>query len=318
MKRILIGILTLALTLTPAWALAASESEGQGDDFQEAGDIFSPEPWVVPEDGGLSWDEGAVTIALPEDASGGYAWSAQLDAGLDELEGDAAPDEAKAVLTLDRETVGEAEDGALPIHTYVYVPASDGSAELTLYYERLDSGEMGAMLGYTVTVEGGKIADAEYEDLSGSDEWDEGSWDGEDPLAWDDENDDAGTVLYEGETGGVALRVPEGLYEAAGEANAARLESEDKSFWVTIEYMADGDWDATLKEFSDEAALAEAYTDEAKGMSFLSSTVDSDSDPLRVTLVYQLEEDGREVIVDHTVYQAPNGGVLIVDRYSAI
>ena len=55
------------------------------------------------------------------------------------------------------------------------------------------------------------------------------------------------------------------------------------------------------------------YNDEASGSSFLSTTVDRESDPPRGILVYEVVKDGVDTIIEHTGYQAPSGGVLIVD-----
>ncbi len=290
MKRTLIALLTLALTLTPMWALAevATPTDGPADSaaedsFQDAGDIDSPEIWVVPEDGGLTWDETSMTIALPEDTSTGYAWTAELD--------------DETVLTQDVDSVGEAQDGALPLHTYVYKPAADGTALVTLYYEQQESDDTSATLSYTVTVEGGKIVDVTYEDLSD----------------WGAEGDDAGGVLYEGESGGVPLYLPDDMTKVSDENGVTRLENEDKSIWMTIQYDPNGDAEALLAEFEDEAAMEKEYNDPSKGFSFSSTTVDRESDPPRGILVYEVEKDGVHTIMERTGYQAPNGGVLIVE-----
>jgi predicted secreted protein len=237
----------------------------------------------VPEDGGLTWDASGLTIALPEDASTGYAWSAELD--------------DETVLTQDTDTVGEAQDGALPVHTYVYKPAADGTALVSLYYEQQQGEDIAAMLSYTATVEQGKIVDVAYEDLSD----------------WGEDGDDAGGVPYDGETGGVPLSLPEGMLKVSDADGVTRLESEDKSIWMTIQYDPEGDPEALLAEFEDEAALTQEYNDESKGSSFLSTSVDRESDPPRGTLVYEVVTGDTDTIIEHTGYQAPNGGVLIVD-----
>ena len=279
MKRILLAlILALALSLTPALAEAPA-----ADTFEDAGDIFSPEIWVVPEGGGLNWDEASMTIALPEDAASGYAWSAELD--------------EESVLTLETDAVNPAADGALPVHTYVYKPAADGEALVSLFYEQQDGDAIPAMLSYTATVEGGKIMDVAYDDLSD----------------WGAKDGDFEGLLYEGESGGVPLYLSEGMTVVSEQDGITRLENEDQSIWMTIQYDADGDADALLDEFEDEAGLAQEYTDAAKGMSFLSTSVDRESDPPRGTLVYEVVADGTDTIVEHTGYIAPSGGVLIVD-----
>jgi len=290
LKRFLITILTLALTLTPVWALAEAATPADQpadstaeDSFQDAGDIVSPEIWVVPEDGGLTWDDASMTIALPEDAGTGFAWSAELD--------------DETVLTQESDSVNPAQDGALPMHAYVYKPAADGVALVSLYYEQQDGEDVSAMLSYTATVSGGKITDVAYEDLSD----------------WGAEGDEEGGVLYEGESGGVPLYLPEGMTVASEENGVTRLENEDKSIWMTIQYDPSGDPEALLGEFEDEAALTTQYTDESKGISFLSTTVDRESDPPRGILVYEVAKDGTDTIIEHTGYQAPSGGVLIVD-----
>ncbi len=283
MKRILLAlILALALSLTPALALAEAPADA-ADTFEDAGDIFSAEIWVVPEDGGLTWDEASMTIALPEDAQSGYAWSAELD--------------EESVLTLETDAVNPAADGALPVHTYVYKPASDGEALVSLFYEQQDGDAIPAMLNYSATVEGGKIVDVAYDDLSD----------------WGSENGDFEGLLFEGESGGVPLYLPEGMTVVSEEDGITRLENEDQSIWMTIQYDADGDADALLDEFEDVDGLTQEYTDAAKGMSFLSTSVDRESDPPRGTLVYEVVADGTDTIVEHTGYQAPSGGVLIVD-----
>lgn len=283
MKRISLAlILALALLLTPALALAEAPADA-ADTFADAGDIFSPEIWVVPEDGGLTWDEASMTIALPEDAQSGYAWSAELD--------------EESVLTLETDAVNPAADGALPVHTYVYKPASDGEALVSLFYEQQDGDAIPAMLSYTATVEGGKIVDVAYDDLS---DW--GAADG-----------DFEGLLFEGESGGVPLYLSEGMTVVSEGDGITRLENEDQSIWMTIQYDPEGDAEALLSEFEDEDGLAQEYTDAAKGMSFLSTSVDRESDPPRGTLVYEVVADGTDTIVEHTGYQAPSGGVLIVD-----
>lgn len=280
MKRITIALtLTLALLLMPALALA----EAADDNFEDAGDIFSPEIWVVPENGGLTWDENSMTIALPEDTQSGFAWSAELN--------------EENVLTLETDAVTPAEDGALPVHTYALKPASDGEALVSLFYEQQDGDAIPAMLNYTATVEGGKIVDVAYDDLSG----------------WGADDADAEGVLYEGESGGVPLYLPEGMSVVSEEDGVTRLESEDRTIWMTIRYDPDGDAEALLGEFEDEGALTQEYTDEAKGMTFLSTAVDRESDPPRGTLVYEVIADGADTIIEHTGYLAPSGGVLIVD-----
>lgn len=273
-------VLALALLLTPALALAEAPA---ADTFEDAGDIFSPEIWVVPEDGGLNWDEASMTIALPEDAESGYAWSAELD--------------AESVLTLETDAVNPAADGSLPVHTYVYKPASDGEALVSLFYEQQDGDAIPAMLSYTATVEGGKIVDVAYDDLSG----------------WGSADGDFEGLLFEGESGGVPLYLPEGMAVVSEDDGITRLENEDQSIWMTIQYDADGDANALLDEFEDVDGLTQEYTDELKGLSFLSSSVDRESDPPRGTLVYEVVANGTDTIVEHTGYLAPSGGVLIVD-----
>jgi predicted secreted protein len=293
MKRITLAlILALTLAFTPALALAeapanasdaSDASDAAGEPFEDAGDIFSPEIWVVPEDGGLTWDESSMTIALPEDAQSGYAWSAELD--------------EESVLTLETDAVNPAADGALPVHTYVYKPASDGEALVSLFYEQQDGDAIPAMLNYTATIEGGKIVDVEYDDLSD----------------WDSQDGDAEGVLYTGESGGVPLYLPEGMAVVSEEEGVTRLENEDQSIWMTIQYDSDGDAEALLGEFEDEDGLVQEYTDASKGLSFLSASVDRESDPPRGTLVYEIVEGGTDTIVEHIGYEAPSGGVLIVD-----
>lgn len=283
MKRITLALaLALVLLLSQAPTLAETPA-ASGDIFEDAGDIFSPEIWVVPEDGGLTWDEFSMTIALPEDAASGYAWNAELD--------------EESVLTLETDAVTPSQDGALPVHTYVYKPAADGEALVSLFYEQQDGDAIPAMLNYTATVEGGKIVDVAYDDLS---DW--GAGDG-----------DLEGVLYEGESGGVPLYLPEGLSVVSEADGVTRLESEDRSIWMTIRYDPEGDAEALLEEFEDEDALMLEYNDESKGMSFLSASVDRESDPPRGTLVYEVVEGDTDTIVEHTGYQAPSGGVLIVD-----
>ena len=143
MKRILLALLVAALALFPAWALAESGAEASDDAFEDLGDIDMGDIWVVPEDGGLTWDGGSMTIALPEDASTGFAWSAELD--------------DDTVLTAESDTVGSAGDGGMPLHTYAYLPGGDGTALVSLYYEQQDGEDVAAMLSYTATVENGKI-----------------------------------------------------------------------------------------------------------------------------------------------------------------
>jgi predicted secreted protein len=285
LKRFLTVLLTFALTLTPMWALAevVTPTDAPDDSFQIAGDIDSPEIWILPENGGLTWDDTSMTIALPEDATTGYAWTVELD--------------DETVLTQETDSVGPAQDGALSVHTYVYKPSADGVALVSLYYEQQDGDDVSAMLSYTATVSGGKITDVAYEDLSD----------------WGAEGDDAGGVLYEGESGGVALYLPEGMSVVNEENGVTRLENEDKSIWVTIQYDPEGDAEALLAEFEDEAGLTKQYSDESAGSSFLSTTVDRESDPPRGILVYEVVKDGIDTIIEHTGYEAPNGGVLIVD-----
>lgn len=290
MKRTLIALLAFALLLSPVWALAEaapsaepSADQANGDSFEDAGDLDTPEDWVVPDDGGLTWSESSMTIALPEDASAGYAWSAELD--------------DETILMLESDSVSEAQDGALPVHSFAYKPAADGTALVSLYYEQQEGDDVSAMLSYTATVEGGKITDVAFEDLSG----------------WGEDNDDEGGVLYEGETGGVPLYLPEGMSVVSDGDGVTRLENEDKSIWMTIQYDPSGDPEALLAEFEDEDALAKEYNDESKGMSFLSNTVDRDSDPPRGILVYEILKDDTDTIIEHTGYQAPSGGVLIVE-----
>jgi len=283
MKRISLAlILALALLWMPALALAEAADDSD-DTFEDAGDIFSPEIWVVPEDGGLTWDDSSMTIALPEDAASGYAWSAELD--------------EESVLTLETDAVMPSQDGALPVHTYVYKPASDGEALVSLFYEQKDGDAIPAMLNYTAIVEGGKIVDVVYDDLSD----------------WDSADGDFDGVLYEGESGGVPLYLPEGMAVVSEEDGVTRLENEDQSIWMTIRYDPDGDAEALLAEFEDEEALTKEYSDEAMGMTFLSASVDRDSDPPRGTLVYEVVEGDTDTIIEHTGYLAPSGGVLIVD-----
>jgi len=282
MKRKTLALtLALALFLTPAMALA--ETPTAADTFEDAGDIPGPEIWVVPEDGGLTWDDGSMTIALPEDEMSGYAWSAELD--------------EESVLTLETDTINPAEDGALPVHTYVYKPAADGEALVSLFYEQQDGDAIPAMLNYTATVEGGKIVDVAYDDLSD----------------WGATGNDIEGVLYQGESGGVPLYLPEGMTVASEENGVTRLENEDQSIWMTIQYDPDGDAEALLAEFEDEDGLTQEYSDESKGMSLLSATVDRESDPPRGTLVYEVATGNSDTIIEHTGYQAPSGGVLIVD-----
>jgi len=273
-------LLVAALALSPAWALAES---GDPDSFEDLGEIDSGDAWLIPEDGGLTWDGGSMTIALPEDASTGYAWSAELD--------------DDTVLTADTDAVDAPADGALPLHTFVYLPGADGAALVSLYYEETDGEDVAAMLSYTATVEGGKIADVTFEDLSD----------------WGTEGDDDGGVLYEGETGGVPLYLPEDMHISSEADGITRLESGDGSIWMTIRYDPEGDAEALLAEFEDEDELARQYADEAAGSSFLSATVDRESDPPRGILVYEVVKDGTDTIVEHTGYQAPSGGVLIVE-----
>ena len=287
MKRTLIAFLVLVLSLVPMWALAEDTAADQTDDaYEELGDINTPEIWTVPEDGGLTWDEGSLTIALPEDNSTGYAWSAELD--------------DETVLTQETDTVGEAADGALPVHTYVYKPAADGSALINLYYAQEKDAEVEdliASLSYSATVEGGKITDVAYDDLS----------------EWGEDGDDMGSVPYDGETGGVELSLPVGMVKVSEEDGVTRLESEDKTNWMTIQYDPDGDPEALLAEFEDADALAKEYNDESKGMSLIDSSVDRESDPPCGILVYEIDTPDTVTTVDRIGYQAPNGGILIVE-----
>lgn len=304
MKRILVCLLTLALALAPMLALAeatateapagqataqpadqatAQPSDGSDGNFQDAGDINSPESLSLPDDGGLTWDANSMTIALPEDASSGYAWDAELD--------------DEAILTLSSDSVSDAQGGAQPDHTFVYKPAADGTALVSLYYEQQDGDDVGAMLSYTVTVEGGKITGVDYEDLSD----------------WGDEGDDQGGTLYEGESGGVPLYLPDGMSVVSTDGGVTKLENDDKSIWMTIQYDPGADAEALLKGFEDEAGLQKKYTDESKGLSFLSTTIDREDDPARGILVYEIVKDDSDTIIEHTVYKAPNGGALTVE-----
>jgi predicted secreted protein len=287
LKRTLIAFLVLILSLVPMWALAEDTAADQTDDaYEELGDINTQEIWTVPEDGGLTWDEGSLTIALPEDTSTGYAWSAELD--------------DETVLTQDTDAVGEASDGALPVHTYVYKPAADGTALINLYYAQQKDAEVEdliASLSYSVTVEGGKITDVAYDDLS----------------AWGEDGDDMGSVLYDGDTGGVELSLPVGMVKVSEEDGVTRLESEDKTNWMTIQYDPDGDPEALLAEFEDADALAKEFSDESKGMSLIDSSVDRESDPPCGILVYEIDTEETVTTVDRIGYQAPNGGILIVE-----
>ena len=277
--------MVLVLTLAPTWALAAAADQTD-DAFEEIGDLNTPEIWMVPDDGGLTWNEGSLTIALPEDASTGYAWSAELD--------------DETMLTQETDAVSESVDGALPLHTYVFKPTADGMALINLYYAQQKNEEVEdliASLSYTVTVEGGKITDVAYDDLSG----------------WGEDGDDMDSVLYDGDTGGVMLPLPEDMIKVSDEDGLVRLESADKTNWMTIQYDPDGDPEALLAEFEDADALGKEYNDEAKGMSLIDSSVDRESDPPCGILVYEIITDDTVTTVDRIGYQAPNGGILIVE-----
>lgn len=279
MKRIWMGLLALAILMMPLYALA--EAAQPEEAFEDAGDIDSPELWIVPEDGGLTWDASRINIALPEDPSTGYAWSVELD--------------NETVLSLESDALGEARDGALPLRTYAFKPAADGAALIVLYYEQPDGEEAAAMLNYSVTVEGGAVTDVQYEDLS---DWGQG--------------DDEGGVLYEGETGGVPLYLPESMTTASEEDGVIRLVSEDGSIIVTIEYDPDGDAEEMLAEFDDQAAMEQQYNDETTSTSLISAAADRDNDPPRGIAVYETSLDGQDSVVEYTAYEAPNGGVLHV------
>lgn len=286
MKRTLLTLLVFALTLAPTWAPAEDAAADQPDDsFEEVGDLNTPEVWTVPDDGGLTWDETSMTIALPEDASTGYAWSAELD--------------DETLMTQETDSVGEAMDGALPIHAYVYKPTADGTALITLFYSQQDSEDVEntiAVLSYTVTIEGGKITDVSYENNSD-----------------DEDGDELGVVPYDGDTGGVELPIPEDMVKVSEEDGVVRLENADKTSWMTVQYDPDGDPEALLAEFEDTDALAKEYNDESKGMSLLSNSVDRENDPPCGILVYEIDTPDTVSIVDRIGYQAPNGGILIVE-----
>ncbi len=282
-KRMTAALMALLLLLLlPAAFAEEVEVEGLDSEFEDAGDIFGDEIWLVPEDGGLTWDESNLTIALPEAPDTGFAWVAEM--------GD------EALLTPGTDATQASEDGALPVHTFSFSPAGDGEAQVTLYYENQSGEGTVATLSYVATVEGGKFTDVYYEDLSD----------------WDSEGDAEGGVLYDGETGGVPLYLPDNMSVVSEEDDMIRLENEDKSIWMTIQYDPEGDSEALLGEFEDEEALATEYNDEAKGSTFLSTAVDTESDPPRGILVYETVIDGVDTIVEYTGYQAPSGGVLLV------
>ena len=283
MKRILIWILVLSVLFIPvSMAQSTQQDAGSTESFEDVGNIDDMEEWSVPDDGGLTWDESKAVVALSEDSSQGFSWTAELD--------------DETILTLSSETTSEAIDGMLPVHTFTYQPADDGWAMLTLYYEQADSDETAAVLTYSITVEDGKITDAWYEDLSD----------------WGSGNEDVDGILYDGETGGVPLYVPQNMAIVSDKDGTVRLESDDGSIWMTIEYDPEGDPEELISEFEDEAGMEEAYTDEATGTSLISTAVDLDSDPPRGILVYETNEVGVDSIVEYTGYQAPNGGILMV------
>ena len=282
LKRLTAVLLALLLLLLPAALAEEVEDEGFDSEFEDAGDILGDEIWLVPEDGGLTWDETSLTISLPEAPETGYAWVAEM--------GD------EAVLTPGTDATQASEDGAMSVHTFSFSPAGDGEALITLYYENQSGESAVATLSYAATVEGGKFTDVYYEDLSD----------------WGEEGDEAGGVLYEGETGGVPLYLPDDMSVVSEEDDMIRLENEDKSIWMIIQYDPEGDPEALLGEFEDEAALETEYNDEAKGSTFLSTAVDTESDPPRGILVYETVIDGVDTIVEYTGYQAPSGGVLLV------
>jgi predicted secreted protein len=290
-KRLTAALMALLLLMLPV--AFAEEAEGEfpdaefgdedfDDEFEDAGDIVDDEIWIVPEDGGLTWDVSGLTIALPEDPGNGYAWVVEM--------GD------EAVLAQGAESTRASEDGGLPVRIFSFSPTGDGEAQIMLYYENQSGEGTAATLSYIATVEGGKIADVYYEDLTD----------------WDTEGDEEGGVLYEGETGGVLLYLPEGMSVVSEEDDMVRLENEEKTIWMTIQYDPEGDAEALLAEFEDEEALAAEYNDEAKGCTFISASVDRESDPPYGILVYETEIDGADTIVEYTGYQAPNGGVLMV------
>lgn len=288
MKRILFFLLILAMALVPAASPAESFEElddfdafGEIDDFDASEEIDGFDAfgeWTLPDDGGLTWSPSELMIALPEDSATGYAWTAELD------------DESVLTLALDQTLDAGLEGGALPMRAFTYQPAADGMVLVSLYYETFE--DVAAMLSYAVTVEGGEIAHAEYEDLSD----------------WGGEGDEEGGVFYEGETGGVPLYLPDMMTQVSEEQGVVRLESDDGSIWMTIAYDPDGDPDALLQEFEDEAAMREAYADSQ----LISTAVDMESDPPRGIAVYETLQDGYDTIVEYTGYQAPAGGVLLV------
>jgi predicted secreted protein len=291
LKRMTAAFLAILMLLLPVAFAEEVEDDGFDAEFADEDfdsefegeiEISGDEIWIVPEDGGLTWDESSMTIALPEDPKTGYAWIAEMDDG--------------AVIAAGAESTQPAEDGALPVHIFTYAPAGDGETQVTLYYENQSGEGTAATLSYIITVEGGKFTDVYYEDLSD----------------WDTEGDEEGGVLYEGDTGGVPLYLPEDMSVVSEEDGMVRLENEDKTIWMIIQYDMDGDAEALLAEFEDEEALATEYNDEAKGYNFISASVDMESDPPCGILVYEAEIDGADTIVEYTGYQAPNGGVLMV------
>jgi hypothetical protein len=264
MKRFLLTILILCLVAAPTMAEPMDEG------------VLVP----VPEGGGLSFTEDQVTIALDEDADSGYVWTHLL--------GD------ETVLTLISDQALSSQGAGLT-RAFTFAPAGDGVTEISLFYEQpVDEGDVAQMLIYTVWVEGGKVALAEYED-----------------AGWEGEGDDDGAVLYDGDDGGVFVYVPEDLIETSRLDGVTRLENQDASIFMTIEYDPDADAGSLFEELADPDAVEEAYAED--GTMLIAAEADLEADPPRGIVVYQTcGEDGFDVIIEYTAYQAPEGGVLHV------
>ncbi len=233
---------------------------------------------------GYSVQENALTVRLWQGADDGCEWFLDVD------------DESLIALQSERT---DAPDGDSRMHTWVFAPKSDGEALITFSY-----GDPGApheslrTLCYTAVIEGGLLTDVEREDLS-----------------WESEasGDDSAVAPYDGDTGGVALSVPEGMVETETD-DGQLLTSDDGARTILIDYQPDDNPEELFEQLKDAATAARVYEDEESGARVVTSTVDLTGDPPSATLVLSSPE-GYTV---YTGYQAPDGGVLHVHTTYAL
>ena len=181
--------------------------------------------------------------------------------------------------------------GDSPIRAWKFAPRGDGETFVTFYYEDLEDAQaQPRMLCYVVTVTGGIISDVIQEDLSEDEEFD---------------GDEGAVVLYQGETGGMDLMVPDDMTRT-DTPEGVKLTSADGTMTMLINYQKNDDPAELFAQLENEDTAAAIYNDDATGSQVLDSYVDNEADPPYATLLMSTK-DG---FVEYNGYKVPDGGVL--------